>query len=110
MRELDLQTLTDGSSVRNLSGYERGVAARVLFHLDELDREAEPVRVVVPREVYTLTPSFFQGMFSESVRALGGDRSAFLAHYRFDASAVVMRQIDRGIETSSMRRGHLLAN
>ena len=110
MRELDLQTLTDGSSVRNLSGHERGVAARVLFQLDQLDQGEDPVRIVVPREVYTLTPSFFQGMFSESVRALGGDRTRFLAHYRFDASAVVMRQIDRGIETATMRRGELLAN
>lgn len=110
MRELDLNRLTQDSSVRNLSGHERGVAARAMFELDTLDRADEPVRVVIPRDVYTLTPSFFQGMFSESVKALGCERSRFLAHYKFDASAIVMRQIDRGIDTVGMRRGQLLAH
>lgn len=109
MREIDLSELTKGGEVRNLSGHERGYAARQHFGLDGADNEAEPVRIRIPSGIYLLTPSFFQGMFSQSVRALGSSRERFLEHYRFDAPSVIMRQIDQGIERVQTRRGDLLA-
>jgi hypothetical protein len=107
-REIDLGELTRDGTVHNLSGHERGVAAREYFHLDELEASDEDIRVVVPLDVYTLTPSFFQGMFARSVRALGGDRERFLARFRFKAAPVVLRQVDRGIEATRIRRDDLL--
>lgn len=109
MREIDLSELTRGGEVRNLSGHERGFAARQLFGLDGADKDVEPVFVRVPSSIYLLTPSFFQGMFSQSVQALGSSRERFLEHYRFDAPSVIMRQIDQGIERVQTRRGELLA-
>lgn len=109
MREIDLGELTKGGEVRNLSGHERGFAARNHFALDHADREAEPVHIRVPASIYLLTPSFFQGMFSQSVQALGNNRERFLEHYRFDAPSVIMRQIDQGIQRVQTRRGELLA-
>jgi hypothetical protein len=108
MREINFKELTNDGEVRNLSGHERGRAARENYHLDEADAVSEAVRVVVPEDVYSVTSSFFQGMFSESVRN-AGTRDAFLARFEFDAPPVVLRQIERGIEASLMRRGSILA-
>jgi hypothetical protein len=106
MAEIDLGLLTGNGEVRNLTGHENGVAARESFNLRTLDHAAEPVRVIVPEPVLTIAPSFFQGMFTESVRELGDN---FLEHYRFHASAIVMRQVERGIALARMRRGNVLA-
>jgi hypothetical protein len=107
-RSINLGELTRGGEVRNLSGQERGVAARRHFGLEVLDHSDDPVQVFVPAGITTVTTSFFQGMFAESVRALGG-RDGFLAHYRFDASPIVLRQLDRGIQNVTTRRGEVLA-
>lgn len=108
MREINLSELTGGGEVRNLSGHDRGFAARQHFGLDRADSDVEPVFIRVPADVYLLTPSFFQGMFSQSVQALGNSRERFLSHYRFDAPSVIMRQIDQGIQRVQTRRGELL--
>ena len=110
MIEIDLGQLTKGGEVRNLSGHERGVAARKHFHLDEADQSDEEVLIHIPEEIYALTPSFFQGMFAESVHAAGNDRGRFLARFRFAASPIVLRQIDRGISSVRTRRGDVFAN
>jgi hypothetical protein len=108
MLEISFSDLTKDGEVRNLSGHERGRAARVNYHLDDVDQADESVRVVIPDDVYSITSSFFQGMFSESVRK-AGSREGFLARFQFDAPPVVLRQIERGIEASLMRRGSILA-
>ena len=108
MLEINFKELTNDGEVRNLSGHERGRAARSKYRLDEADGSAELVRVIVPEDVYSITSSFFQGMFSESVRK-AGNREGFLARFEFDAPPVVLRQVERGIEASLMKRGSILA-
>ncbi|TCU73953.1 hypothetical protein EDE08_10419 [Bradyrhizobium sp. R2.2-H] len=108
MSQINLGELTNNGEVRNLSGHERGVAARQKFALDNLDAAGAPVLVHVPEDVYSITSSFFQGMFAQSVRSCG-DRERFLARYQFEAPVVVLRQIERGIEASLMKRGSILA-
>ena len=103
MVEIKLSDLTRDGEVRNLSGHERGVAAREKFNLPNLDSAPETVVVVVPDDITTLTSSFFQGMFSESVQSLGNDRDRFLNHYQFDASPLVLMQIERGIAAVQSR-------
>jgi hypothetical protein len=107
MREINLQELTRNGEVRNLAGHDRGLEARNLFDIDKLDAADEAVRVVVPEQIYLLSPSFIQGMFAKSIKALG-NRERFLAHYGFDANSAVLQQIDNGINASLMERGSLL--
>jgi len=95
--------------VRNLAGHDRGALARKQFKLDELDKADEVVTVVVPSDVYLLSPSFIQGMFARSIQTLGS-REAFLSHYGFDASTLVLNQIDSGIASAMMEREPLLKN
>lgn len=107
--QISLNELTNNGEVRNLSGHERGSAARNRFHLGELDVIEEPVVVDVPAYIYTITPSFFQGMFAESVRRLGS-RERFLRKYSFNADPIVLEQIEKGIRISLMDRGQLFPN
>lgn len=97
MKTIDLEELTGHGKVQNLSGRVRGLAARELFKLDELDRTGEDAELVVPPYVYSLTPSFVQGLLGESVRASGNDVNRFRQRFRFIAPAVVLQQLERGL-------------
>ena len=108
MRTIQLIELTKGGEVHNLSGHEKGAAARKQFNLSALDSEDQAVVVDIPEFVYTITPSFFQGMFAESVRKFG-DRDTFLNRYRFNADPVVLQQIDHGIRASLVKRRPIFA-
>lgn len=104
---LNLEILTDHGKVKNLSGKERGVAARDELHIDELDTSPDLVEVVVPEYVDTISPSFFQGLFSKSIHSLKG-REGFLAKYRFVATAQAQQWIDLGIRNATISRRPLL--
>ncbi len=107
MNEINLAALTNDGQVRNLSGHDRGEDARQKFDLDVLDQQEGEIKVVVPEDIYLLSPSFIQGMFAKSIKSLGG-RQQFLNHYEFVASTLVMKQIDNGITASLIDRGPLV--
>lgn len=98
---IDLGSLTGDGKVRNLSGHDKGSAARAKFGLDSVDASPKAVTVVVPSYVYAISSSFVQGMFSPSLRSLGS-MDAFFKHYRFDASASIIRQIERGLASKRL--------
>lgn len=108
MALINLADLTRNGEVRNLTGHERGNEARRHYNLDALDVGNEEVVIKVPSEVYAISPSFFQGMLTESIVRLGG-REAFLKRYRFDASPIILQQVERAIVNSQTRRGHLMS-
>jgi len=87
---------TVGPDVRVLIGQDRGVAVRAAMHLDELDNSQTSVEFVIPETLRTLTPSFVQGFFSNSVHRLG--ESGFFAHYKFDARPHIVSDIHAGID------------
>lgn len=93
---IDLEVLTEGK-VHNLSGHERGLAARRYFNLDALDESIGEVEIRVPEHIYGVSPSFVQGLLSESVKKLGSTREGFSSHYKLVASDLVRRQFDRGL-------------
>ena len=95
-KAVDLETLTKGE-VHNLSGHDRGLAARALFGLDELDVDGEMIEIRVPDHVYAVSPSFVQGLLAKSVHTLGDARDRFSQHYTVVASDLVRRQFDRGL-------------
>ena len=102
-KNIDLNLVTDNGKVTNLSGKERGLAARELFKIDTLDNSKEPISVITPNTLITIAPSYFLGIFGESVVKLGG-KEQFLEKYKFYTSPNVMRQILTGISRSLMRR------
>ena len=102
MITIDLGEFTKGE-VRNLSGHPRGSRARSHYEIEKLDKSSENILVKVPREVDTLGPSFFQGMFAESVISLGGPEK-FFNHYFFDASPTVLIQLRRAASNALVNR------
>ncbi|WP_156478017.1 hypothetical protein [Acetobacter malorum] len=89
---IDLNNVTNNGAVRNLSGKERGEAARNLFQLDNLDKASETVVVRVPHYLYAMSSSYFLGLFSPSVTRFGS-KEKFLEHYRFEASPSIMKSV-----------------
>lgn len=103
---VDLDVLAKGGKVRNLSGKERGVEARAHLKLDELDALPGVVSVVVPDYLDAISPSFFQGLFSQSITMHGKD--GFLKKYKFDASESLRHWIDIGIRNATSSRAPLI--
>lgn len=103
MDMIEFKDLTK-NKVRNLTGHERGVAARERYNLDKLDLSTDVVRIVVPNDLDAITTSFFQGMFAKSVRSFPTS-DLFLSHYLFEASPTIVEQIMRGIDRVKTKRG-----
>lgn len=97
MPTIDLGRLTGNGRVHNLSGKTKGQDARRDLGIEGLDKEIEPIIVVIPDEIYAISPSFFLGLFSQSLSHFGS-RDAFMRHYLFKADSVIIGQIEDGIQ------------
>ncbi len=96
--------------VRNISGHERGAEVRRRFDLDTLDASGDTAEIIIPDDIDAIAASFFQGMFSESVKKFGS-KDEFLRRYKFIARPMMMEQILRGIDRSlTERRGSAFRN
>lgn len=104
---IDLDLLTEGGKVHNLSGHDRGVAARAAFGLDDLDRLSDRVEIRVPGHIYAISPSFIQGLLATSVQRAGASREAFFNHFSLEASDLIKRQFDRGLSSILTNRDFL---
>ncbi|WP_102225442.1 hypothetical protein [Acidimangrovimonas sediminis] len=104
---IDLNAVTGTKHIRNLSGKERGIAARQHFCLDSIDGQPGTVEVRIPEYVDTISPSFFQGLFSQSIAALHG-KDAFLKKYHFIVNEQQKRWVDVGIRNATSSRQSLV--
>ncbi|WP_407307327.1 hypothetical protein [Acinetobacter sp.] len=52
-------------------GYKAGQEVRLLFKLDDYDAEECVVTVIIPDSTYSISRSFFRGMFEQSMKSLG---------------------------------------
>ena len=64
------------------SGREKGRLNREKYHLDDIDTSDKLVEVIIPDGTYSITSSFFMGLFGKSIREIG-DRDEFFHKYRF---------------------------
>lgn len=103
MKTIDLDEFTDGGRVHNLAGKERGEFARQKLNIDSLDTEESVIEVLVPEHIYAVSSSFFLGLFSLSLQALG-TKESFSSKYQFRATPTVQDQIDRAIEICALTR------
>lgn len=103
--QIDLGELTDNGRVHSLSGHERGLSARRQFDLDTLDNSPSVVVVSIPRDIDAISPSFFQGLFAQSlIKTFERSPERFFEHYNFDATVNVLSQIERGVASLLIRR------
>jgi hypothetical protein len=89
------------------TGRKRGKLAREALNLSQLDVAREKVTVRIPEETYTVSNSYFLGLFGPSVRSLGG-REGFLEHYHFSGPERVLGKLDDWIEDAMRRSDELI--
>lgn len=87
------------------TGRNRGEKLRVEFKLDELDAEKSQVQIQIPENTYTISSSFFLGLFGPSV-VKAGSKDAFYARYHFAApsflSEVMDGYVSRALQTRNL--------
>lgn len=88
------------------SGRARGEKARNRFDLDSTPDDQKFI-VLIPESVYTVTSSYFLGLFGPSVRKLGS-RDAFLGHFEFRAPEHILNKLDDWITRALRDKGALL--
>lgn len=85
------------------SGRDRGERLRVELDLDGLDASSEPVKVEIPEGTYTISSSFFLGLFGPSV-AKAGSKDAFYSHYQFTTPSFLKDVLDGYVSRALQRR------
>jgi len=83
---LDLGQWRGGRAVRVLAGRDRGEEVRRTAQVAQLDHAEGVVEVRVPTDLFSVTSSFFLGLFGESIRVLGDE--GFRQHYRFTGKPI----------------------
>lgn len=87
------------------SGRPRGAAARVRYLLDEVDKDSNTVvDVSVPDRTYSMTSSFFLGLFGPSV-VRAGSREAFFQKYHFKAKPVLKNAFIDYVDVALQAKG-----
>jgi hypothetical protein len=85
------------------TGRDRGERVRDELGLDSVDSASDDVVVKVPEGTYTISSSFFLGLFGPSV-IRAGSQEAFRSKYRFQAPAFLTEVMDSYIARALQRR------
>lgn len=88
------------------TGRDRGERLRVELNLDAFDADADVVvEVCIPNSAYTVSSSFFLGLFGPSV-IRAGSRESFYLKYRFSAPKhiqdVIGGYVTRALQTRNL--------
>ena len=86
------------------SGRPNGQAARKQYKVDSIDKNDECYEVLIPKETLSFNPSFFLGMFGDSIRTLRkekfNEKYVFKCDIRFLKTMEI--EIDRCLKTSKV--------
>lgn len=87
------------------TGRGRGESLRTTLHLDDLDLAGTEVEVDIPEGTYTISSSFFLGLFGPSV-IRAGSKDAFYKRYHFNSPAFLKDVMDgyvaRALQTRNL--------
>lgn len=75
------------------TGRSRGERLREQLKLDKIDFENFEIEVVIPEDTYTVTSSFFLGLFGPSVVRLGS-KDAFYRKFHFKTPEFLRQDLD----------------
>lgn len=86
------------------TGRNRGERLREKLNLDAFDGSEDIiVKVIIPKETYSISSSFFLGLFGPSIMKLGS-RESFLKKYIFETSEFLISVIDKHIARALQER------
>jgi hypothetical protein len=63
------------------TGRDRGEAVRIDSKIDEIEKSYAEVNIIIPDNIYSINPSFFEELFLNAVLKLG--REGFLEKFKF---------------------------
>jgi len=86
------------------TGRDRGVSLRRELHLDEVDNQEDGVvEVKIPQRTYTISSSFFLGLFGPSV-VHAGSKDAFYRRFHFDSPDFLKEAVDNYVARALQSR------
>ncbi len=74
---------SDGSIAKVFTGRDRGEDVRKASKIDEIERNYNEVFIIVPDNIYSINPSFFEELFINVVSKLG--REKFIEKFKFES-------------------------
>lgn len=89
------------------TGRARGQQLRAELKLDELDAQNIDVDVTIPSSTYTISSSFFLGLFGPSV-VRAGSKDAFYKRYHFRSPSFLKDAMD-GYVSRALQSRNLFA-
>ena len=93
MKTINIQEFRRSGS-KIFSGRDVGIEARKKAKLNEKDKDGEQYEIIIPSDTYSISGSFFGGMFSDSVITL--KEEAFRSKYIFRFSTGELNDSLRG--------------
>jgi hypothetical protein len=85
------------------TGRDRGERLRAQLDLEAFDNSEIVVHVRIPEKTYSISSSFFLGLFGPSIVKLNS-RELFLKKYQFETSEFLMGIIDNHIARALQER------
>lgn len=86
------------------TGRPRGESLRKKYHLDDLDKSDTRIDVLIPDSTYSISSSFFLGLFGASV-VRAGTREKFFEKFRFVAGPVFTETIESCVARALQEKG-----
>ena len=83
-----------------LSDRDKGELAREKMQLEQLEKEYKKIIIVIPDRIVSFNSSYFLGLFTPSIKYLGG-RVGFFNKYEFVCDSLIMEDIEYGIQEAS---------
>lgn len=74
----------DGNRISKVfTGRDRGIFVRQNSHIDELEAKYDHITIVIPDQIYSINPSFFEEFLVNVVKKLGKEQ--FLEKFTFES-------------------------
>ncbi|WP_025866313.1 STAS-like domain-containing protein [Prolixibacter bellariivorans] len=81
MKDFRVKDVKKGTISKVFTGRDRGKKVREDSKIDKIEAENDTVEIIIPDNIYSINPSFFEELFVNVVRKLGKER--FLAKFNF---------------------------
>jgi hypothetical protein len=73
----------DGTIAKVFTGRDRGEDVREASSIDKIEAKYDEVKIIIPDNIYSINPSFFEELFVNVVIKLG--REKFLEKFKFES-------------------------
>lgn len=73
----------DGSIAKVFTGRDRGEDVRKASDIDEIEKKYDEIFIIIPDNIYSINPSFFEELFVNVVLKLG--REKFMEKFKFQS-------------------------